>query len=873
MSAPPNIAKKIIQWSLPIHYLEMVEGDLEEAFNDDLELLGERQAKMNYWGNALGLTRKFAFKNKHHHNNFQPNPFDMFKNYVKIAFRTLSKNLGYTGINVLGLAVGLACCFLITLYVKYEMSYEHFHANKNEIYRLIPRGSKEGNITMQVWTPPGLSPFLKDQFQEVVHSTRYTEMSNPLMQWNNKTLPDKNLALADAAFFEMFSFDLVGGNKSTVLDKPNAVLVSESIAQQFFDGKNPIGEVVRFDDMIDLEITGVFQDLPGNTHMEFDYIVSFPTIAAVYVQYGFTKEQALNNFNSWNYATFLQFKPNQDIKALEASMSAAFTKRLGREWKEGDLTDWLQPLLEIHFTQGIRGDYKVSKKEYVFIFSAVAAFILLIACFNFMNLSTARAMKRAREVGMRKVLGAVKSNLVFQFLGEAIVVASLAIVTAFLFFEMARPLFYHILGTDISFSYVDNFGFVIGLVGAGLLTGLLAGSYPAFYLSSFQPVEVLKSQTQGRGNATFRKVLTVLQFSIAIFMIVGTVSVYKQMHFMKNTDLGYNQEQVFHFDCPGPLRDKFSFFKQTLENHTDIEAVTISNGVPGNMYSHWSYKLENDGQKISTNINTLIMDYDFPKVFKLELVDGRWLSPDYGSDSTQGYLVNETAVKTLLLSNPIGTPIQSGASKSMGKIVGVVKDFHYKPMHHTVEPLVMRLDMNEVGRVAIRVGGANTSQTMAVIENEFKEIAPSYPFNFTFMDQGFDQMYKAESQTGTLLSVFSGLAIFVASLGLLGLVSFMAEQKKKEIGVRKVLGASVQNIVMMMSKDFMVLLCISLLISIPVSYFVINQWLEQFAYKTVIGFWVYALSGAITFLIAFGTIGFQSLKAASVNPTTTLRGE
>jgi putative ABC transport system permease protein len=631
--------------------------------------------------------------------------------------------------------------------------------------------------------------------------------------------------------------------------------------------------MVRYDNAFDMEITGVFQDVPANSHMKFGYVMPFESYAKVIQQlYGMAPDQFLTNLDAWNYAAYFYIPNRQNIDELNVRIDKKFTEAQKREFNPNVMGDWLQPLDEIHFTRGIKGDYVNGDMNYVYTFSAVALLILIIACFNFMNLSTARAMKRAKEVGLRKVMGAFRHQLIKQFLGETLVLVSVSLVLGIILLELMVPVFNVLVGQHLTVKYFGAGSFLWIFILAGLLTGVLAGSYPAFYLSSFLPAKVLKGQTGPAGNAGLRKILTVLQFAVATFLLIGTLVVFVQMHFVRNTSLGFDQESVIYLNPPTPMWNKIDVFKETLLTQAGIKSIALSNGTPGMQNATWNYTFP--GKDIpERSINTQIIDYDFVKTFGLEIAQGRNLSEEHATDSLQGYLVNEALVKELMIENPIGMSIQATDGHPPGQIVGVVKDYHYRSLHQKIQPLVLRIDPRNMWCASVKFSGGNLSENLAVVEKEWKKLAPDYPFTYDFLDDTIAQQYKADQNTGILLTAFSALAILIACLGLLGLTAFMTEQRKKEIGVRKVLGASVSNIVVLLSKDFSKLVVIAFVAVVPIAWYAVNQWLKDFAYKVEISPLIYVGAGVLISLIAWLSIAYQSVKAAVVNPSDTLRNE
>lgn len=798
----------------------------------------------------------------------------MFRSYLLIAARNLSNNFGYTLINVTGLAIGLASCLLVSLYIRFEMSYENFHSKKENIYRYIPRGERDGVVAMQTMLPAGFGPLIKDNFKEIEMFTRFTPMDErPLLKYDDKLLDAKPLVLADSDFFEMFSFKLEQGNLSDVLSEPFNVVIAKSVADKFFPNGEALGKTIRFDDAYDLKITGVFKDVPANTHMKFTYVMPFITAGKILEdRYKYSSDEFLNNLNAWNYPTYFFIPDEKDLEGLARRIDQKFTEARKEEFKSESLGDWLQPLTEIHFTKGIRGDTANGNKNTIYIFSAIALMILLVACFNFMNLSTARAMKRAKEVGLRKVMGAFRLQLIKQFLGETLILVLIAMVLGVILLELLVPLFNSMIGQQLSLVYFGSDSILWLFFLAAIITGLLAGSYPALYLSSFVPAKVLKGQAGPAGNAGLRKVLTVLQFGVATFLMIGTLVVYLQMRFVQNKNLGFDKENVIYFAPPATFWKSVDVFKASLLSHTSVKSVSVSNGTPGMESSTWRYDFPGTNVP-ERSINTAIIDYDYVDTYGLEIIDGRNLSPEFPTDSVEGYLVNEAAIKDLMIEKPIGHPIRAMDGHTVGKIVGVVKDFHYRSLHRDIDPLVLRIDPNNIWCVSVKLSTGNLHANLETIEAEWKKILPGYPFVYEFLDETIEHQYKADQNTGVLLTAFTLLAIFIACLGLLGLTSFMTEQRRKEIGIRKALGATVSNIVILLSKDFSKLVLIGFVIVVPLAWYAVQQWLEGFAYKININPLVYLAAGLIIGVIALLSIAYQSVKAAIVNPSDTLRNE
>ncbi len=799
----------------------------------------------------------------------------MIRNYLKIAFRNLSKNLNYTLINVFGLAFGMACCFLIGLYIRHETSYEDFHEKKESIYRFIPRSSRDGELAMQTYTPAGLAPWFANQFSEIKSWTRYVRLSDkPVLVHKGEALAPEPLALADSSFFSIFSFDLVRGDVRTVLQRPLTVVISQSIADRFFPGQDPIGRVIEMEGKLPLEITGVFQNPPPTTHLKFSYLVSFSSLIDVFDRlYGYRNDELFSDMGAWNYSTYFLI-PGADPIKLQKELSESLHKHLtGRESiPDNFVVDWLQPLDEIHFTKGIKSDAGgTGSRSYVLIFSCIALFVLLIACFNFINLSTALALRRAKEVGLRKTVGASRGSLIAQFLGETVFFIVISFIIALQLVELVIPHFNRFMDLELVMRFWSDPAMVLFILLTGLITALIAGGYPAFYLSSFQASRVFRGTASGSGKSTLRKVLTIGQFGIATIMIIGTLVVFQQMNHMKNASLGFDKELVITLPATPEVKAGFDSFKSRLQEHSGIKAVTLCGGVPGRTLSHWSYKFP-DGEAPNAGINTIVMDYDYLDVIGLSIKEGRAFSKDIPTDDSLAYILNETAVKKFGLTNPVGTRFQVlDGEHGVGEIVGVVKDFHYRSLQHQVDPLVLRIERGNAWVIAVKLTPGNLPAKLDIIKKEWNSIAGQYPFDYTFLDEEFDKLYRSEEKVGLIMTTFSALAIIVACLGLLGLTSFFTEQRKREIGIRKVHGASDRDIIKLLSWDFIKLVLIGFAVTAPLAWYVASVWLENFAYRTKVEPLLFIASGLALGMLALVTVSYQSYKSSRSNPVDVLK--
>lgn len=799
----------------------------------------------------------------------------MIKNYFKIALRSFSRNLNYALINILGLAVGMTCCIIIALYVRFEMSYETFQINRNEIYRYIPRSADKGELAMQTYTPAGMAPRFQHDFKEIKQYSRFSVVTDePNFKYNEKQLGYGQFCMADSAFFHMFSIPLIRGEANKVLSRPGVVVISRTVAENFFRGEDPIGKLIQFDNKMLFEITGVFEDVPRNTHLQFSYLASFISLPAMMEQiYQYKNDKILEDMGAWNYSTYLHI-PHGVTPDLERRMSEKLHEyQMSTPVQRDNIEmDWLQPLTDIHFTRGIKGDDGgTGSLVYVNVFGSIAIFILLIACFNFMNLGTALALVRAKEVGLRKSIGATRKQLIGQFIGESMFLISIAFVIALQIVWLILPLFNSLMGLSLELDLVVDPFFIVILLSIAFFTALVAGAYPAFYLSSFSPAKVLKGDRVGGGKAGLRKMLTVVQFGIATFMIIATTVVFQQMSFMKNASVGFEKEHVISFPATIEVHRNYDLFKERLLKYSGIKSVTICSAVPGNTLGHWRYGFPGQ-EREDVSINTVATDHDYLDVIGLQLVDGRKLSREFATDDSLAYLINETAAKQFLLEKPVGTPFQvlDGVHPE-GKIVGVVKDYHFRSLQHKVDPLVIRIDRYNAFTIAVKLQGDHYRETLAFIKKEWDQLSPENAFKYTFLDDSYEKLYKAEEKTGILMTSFSGLAILVACLGLTGLASFLTQQRRKEISIRKVHGASTRQVVGLLSWDFIKLVLVGFAIMAPLGWYGSKQWLTNFAYQVDLNPIIFIVSGLLVSILAFITVGYHSYKASLSNPAQVLR--
>ena len=795
----------------------------------------------------------------------------MFKNYFKTAWRNIVRNKAFSVINIAGLGLGLTCSLLIMLWVQDERSVDNFHANGKYLYQVYERNYFDGKVDAGYSTQGLLAEELKRVVPEIQYASGF-EYAAPPGSESTFEVSDKdekiakmNGMFAGADFFKMFSYPLLQGSAATAISEPGSIAVSKKMAEYFFgSAANAIGKTIRFENKDELKITGVFENIPANSSQQFDFLRAWSD---------FVKENDwVHNWGNTDPQTYIQLKPGANATTVESKI-----KDFIYRYKEKDksfITELaLQPYNEKYLHSTLKNGYVDGGRiEYVRLFSIIAVFILLIACINFMNLATARSAKRAKEVGIRKVVGALRSALITQFVGEAILITFFSVIIAIVLAVLLLPVFNELTGKQLSLP-VSEPAFWIGMVALLVVTGFVSGSYPALFLSSLKPVRVLKGSLKFSWNATFfRKALVVFQFALSIFLIIATIVVYRQLNYIQTKNLGYDRDNLLYIPIEGDLVKNYELFKQQAINNTDIVNVSKMRNSPTEIFHHTnSITWPGEDPNLTVSFADGVVGYDFVKTMNLQLQSGRDFLKDFGTDST-AFLLNETAVKKIGFKNAVGQTVSWGNHK--GKVIGVLKDFHFNSMHETIEPLIMRLDENwNWGTILVRIKAGRTKQAIANLQKICKELNPKFPFTYQFSDEEYAKLYKSEIVVSKLANIFAFLAIFISCLGLFGLATFTAEQRTKEIGVRKVLGASASNIAALLSTNFLKPIILAFLISFPVAWYAMNNWLQSYAYKIQIGWWMFALAGLLTVCIAFITVSYQSIKAAMANPVKSLRTE
>jgi len=790
----------------------------------------------------------------------------MLKNYFRIGWRAIRNNKAFSLINILGLALGLTCSLLIFLWVQDERSMDNFHANGDRLYAVFERVYVDGNINGGYNTPGPLAPELRRLIPEIEYASGSAMPDKLSFEAADKIIKMEG-GFADSDYFKMFSYPLLEGSPLTALNSPVSVAISEKMAKQFFgSAATALGKAIRCENKKDLSVTAVFADCPRNVSQKFDFLINWPTLQEL--------NPSIKNWNVNGPNTQLLLKPGADPMAVRMKIKKfldAYNKEQTASYRiELDMQPFGDGYLHSNFKNGrIEG----GRIEYIGIFSLVAVFILLIACINFMNLTTALSGKRAKEIGVRKVAGALRFSLVRQFLGEALFITSLSVVLSLIGVSLLLPLFNQWTGKQIELPVTDSY-FWVGLAALTMVTGLIAGSYPAVLLSSFKPIRVLKgtllfSQTAGM----LRKGLVVFQFVLSIVLIVGTLIISKQVNYVQQINLGYNRQDLLYIPLDGELASKFELFSQLALNTPGVESMSrISTQSPSNIENQiggvfWEGKDPN-ATPMFTQAAT---GYDFVKTMDLQLLQGRDFSRDFPSDSV-GYLVNESALKIINYKNPIGRPLTQWGKK--GRIIGVLKDFHYASLHEPIKPLIIRMAAaGNYGSALVRTEPGKTPQALAGLEKIAKTLNPKFSFTYSFSDEEYQRLYKSEQMVNRLSNVFATLAIFISCMGLLGLAMFTAERRAKEMSIRKVLGARATALFTLLSREFILLVLLALVIATPIAWLSMNDWLLNFAYHINIEWWIFGLAGAMAILIALATVSFQAIKAALVNPMKSLRSE
>lgn len=802
----------------------------------------------------------------------------MFKNYLKIAYRNLIKQKAYSFINIFGLALGLSTCILVGLYIYQEFQYDNYHQNKDRVFRISTETTFPGGTSYNAETPALLAPTLKLNYPEIDEITRVYFPYKNLIAAADKKFYERNLIFADDGFFDIFSFSFLQGNAESALKEKNSIVISQSVARKYFGSQNPVGNVLNLDNRLELLVTGVIKDIPINSHFTFEMVATYSSL--VDLPEGNYLDQWGATFGSY---TYVLLQPGTDPQNFADKITPPINKTM-KLLKGVKNRFILQPLTAIHLFSKMENEIEPgSSMTHIIILSSISLFILLLACINFVNLTTARAVKRAREIGVRKTFGASRQQLIRQFLGESIIISILALGVAFVLVELMQPVFTRLIGSGLIYHSFYNLNFFAVIFLATVVIGFLAGLYPAFVLTNFKPLQVLKSSpVLGKTNsAILRKGLVLVQYSISIILIIFTFLINQQIRFLRNYDMGFEREQIVILKVPERLNSKTETIKSEFNAITGVIESTASLGVPvvgSGFQTNFIPDLEHEDEAFMVSIK--MIDVNYLNFYNIPLVAGRMLTEADEANFSEVTLVNEATVKKLgfasneeALGKSYTIGLSDGKKRFSPQIVGVVKDFHFNSLHEEVSPLLFMNWPYLFKEISLKISPQNVPATIKEIEKVWKKFYPSHPFDFSFLDESIEAMYRAEERSFRLISTSSVLAILLACLGLLGLTSFTTEQRRKEIGVRKVLGASISNIINCLSLEFIKLIVISNLIAWPLSYYIIDKWLASFPYRVEMDMTNFLLGSLVTLTISLLTIGYIVFRSAAANPIESLRYE
>jgi putative ABC transport system permease protein len=798
----------------------------------------------------------------------------MLKNLLTISLRSLLKDKAYTIINILGLTIGITCSLFLLLYILDELSFDRYHKNADNIYRVVSNIKEPDNAFTWAVAQIPLAEELRDNYPEVENAVRFFGMNRNLYKNKDLQFYEEDFYLADSTVFKMFSYELTKGDPATALDMPFSIVITEKIAKKYFGEMDPMGQSLQNQQKEEFKITGVLKNIPSNSHFRFDALVSRNT-----------RPQNQGSWGNFGVYTYIQLPNQYDLSNMYASLDTIVKQKVNPIFDQAGIKIKyeLQRITDIHLHSKIQDEAEAGGDiSYIYIFGIVATFMLIIACINYMNLATARSANRAKEVGLRKVMGSQRAQLIIQFISESILIVLIALVISLGLILLLLPLFNTLSNKEMPIEFIFQKQVLLSLLGIVVFTGIVGGSYPAFYLSGFNPVDVLKGKLSAKGGSVvFRKSLVVVQFAISIFMLISTLIVYDQLKFLRNKDLGFVKEQVVRIDLTGrELQQRGKVLANEIKKNSDIEMVGMADSSPGEGIGKLLLKVEdNEGKLTDKGVDLFSADYDFVKTLGMKIVQGRDFSRDVISDTTFAVLVNEAMVKRMAWSNPIGKKIIfEGAGPNNTNIekhvVGVVKDYNQNSLYDVIEPLMIILD-DEQNYIFVRTTKGDVRNSIASLEKSWKEINPDHPFEYVFLDQDFDSQYHADEKRSQLFTVFSGLTIVIACLGLLGLATFTTQQRTKEIGIRKVIGSSVQSLVLLVSLDFFMLVGIAIALAFPAAWYFTDNWLKNFAFRIELNdeWLTFLLSALIAFAITSITVGYHVIRAALANPIHALRDQ
>jgi len=862
----PRIAASILRWVLPPKDRDYLLGDYEESFQRKLKEKSAVSASLWYWGQLIHTAPEYLLESFYWR-------LIMFKNYLKIAFRNMHRAKLYSFINIIGLMIGFVCCILTFFYIQYELSYDKYHKNAKYIYRILEehpaRGGQGTELSNSNYYP--LADALKDNFPEVINAARIMRISGYANQ-KGRFISENDFFFTNPEFLEMFSFPLITGDSKSALEEPFSVVISQEMAEKYFGRENPTGHTFSFKEggrEYDLKITGVLKNIPKNSHFTFDFLASLNTFISALGENAFSWKS-----NDW-FATYVHLKNDIDLKKLEKKFTALYQTHV-----QGERIH-LQPLTSIHLGGNYAAEIETNTtSRYIFLFSTIAVFMLFIACFNYINLSIARYEKRSKEIGIRKIIGAEKKDLIRQIICESFLFSFISLIASILLVMLFLPEFNSLINREIDLRQLNPGILALGIFVLIIIVTAVSGSYPALRLSSFNPVKVLKSyqNISLKRFGVFGNILVTLQFTVSIALIICTLFVYKQLQYIQKKQLGTDKEHIIYYMMRGTLPEQYESFNNELKKNSNILNVSTCSGIPMSVSSGppMAYPigghLDWEGKKSDDRINLYgySVDYEYLKTFNLEMSEGRFFSKEYASDRSN-FVLNEAAIKAMDIQSPIGKNFNMRGKE--GQIVGVVKDFHYQSLHEKIEPLILHIEPWWYRFIIIKLKSENLFGTIEFVKKTHSKFNPHFRFEYSFFDEHIEQFYRAEQVLSTVFYYFSSLAIFIACLGIFGLAAYAAESRRKEIGIRKVLGASVPGIIILLSKGYTRWIIVANFISWPIAYYAMHTWLQNFSYRVDLGIKIFILSGLAAVCIALLTVGFHTIKAATCNPVDSLRYE
>jgi putative ABC transport system permease protein len=859
---PPRLAEGILKKILDENVSYSAAGDIEEAFYLVQSRRGRIAGCLWYGIQVILCIPKFLF-------NSMQWSLTMYKNYLKTAGRNLVKHKTFSLINIAGLSIGMTCFILIMLFINYELSFDSFHKDAAKIYRVFER--QPGNVfrdtDLFAKTPAKLAPALMEEIPDVECVTRVNDyLGKVLLTYNDKPFYHYGVS-ADEYFFQLFSYKLRWGEKDTVLKKPYTIALSQDMADEIFAGDYPVGKVLNYGGNVDVTVSGVFENMPGNSHIQCDFILSWETLMAIPGQ-----KKSLDNWNHNSLYTYVKFKNQINKNDIGKKMNLMVHKNY-----ETKTEYFLQSLQSIHLHSHANFEFSANYDiRYIYLFTAIAMIILIIACINYMNLSVSRSLKRAKEIGIRKVSGAQRRQLIAQLMGESLLLSAIAFMISIISVIIILPYFSSFIGRKIGLGSFQRLSFSGFLVVIFILVSVVSGGYPALTLSSFHPVRALKSTLiQSKSKLTLRNGLVMIQFCAAIILIAGTIIVNHQLGYIRTSDIGYNRERIIVMPIRGTeMRNRILTMKQELVGYSGVKNVSLSSWLPHSIVSQNDRPIENNSGGLDRiPVYYCTVDWDFIPTMEMKLVQGRNFSKDFSNDSRNSVIVNETLAKMMGWDNPIGKKIRNVNYQGTAQVIGVVKDFNFLSFHHKIEPITIFLMPERCFYLYLRADSLNMKETLSLIEKTYKKFSGNFPFEYFFLDDYYSQAYESELKLGVLFVGFSFLAIFISCLGLYALSLFTVEKRTKEIGIRKVVGAKTSDVFILLSKEFMALVALATIIAVPIIWLSFGQWLENFTYRVGIEWWNFILSGLAALVIALITVAYHTVKAARANPVDSLRYE